>query len=114
MKIFAHIFLHFKLILNQNQQTLLIQHKYNVFPGYITIPMYNYRFLELSVKRKSRFHYFRYYIFKMRVLWILLQFKKFLIFHKVSIPNKAKSLTTLNKIKLPHFWNKNLTYLTNS
>ena len=58
MKIFAHIFLHFKLILNQNQQTLLIQHKYNVFPGYITIPMYNYHFLELSVKRKSRFHFF--------------------------------------------------------
>lgn len=51
MKIFAHIFLHFKLILNQKQQILLIQHKYNVFPGYITIPMYNYHFLELSVKK---------------------------------------------------------------
>lgn len=51
MKIFAHIFLHFKLILNQKQQILLIQHKYNVFLGYITIPMYNYHFLELSVKK---------------------------------------------------------------
>lgn len=51
MKIFAHIFLHFKLILNQKQQILLIQHKYNVFLGYITITMYNYHFLELSVKK---------------------------------------------------------------
>ena len=55
MKIFAHIFLHFKLILNQKQQILLIQHKYNVFLGYITIPMYNYHFLELSVKKNQDF-----------------------------------------------------------